>query len=235
MTIRGILFDKDGTLVDFHDTWLPPYEQAARWLAAEAGRPEHASCLLQRGGFDAVSRRFVADSPLAAGTNRDIARAWASELGLVDDATLALRLERVFAQHMRPVAVPGLERLLPALIARGLSIGVATMDTEAQAHETLVAIGVDGLLGFVAGCDSGHGEKPEPGMVHAFAAHAGIAASDILVIGDSPRDLHMARAAGAGLAVGVLTGASSFESLSPLADHVLPSVVELLELLELLA
>ena len=69
--------------------------------------------------------------------------------------------------------------------------------------------------------------EPEPGMVHAFARATGVAEADIAVIGDSPRDLHMARAAGAGLVVGVLTGTSGAETLAPLADHVLDSIATL--------
>ena len=53
----------------------------------------------------------------------------------------------------------------------------------------------------------------------------------IAVVGHSLHDLDMARAAGAGLTVGVLTGASPRETLAPHADHVIASIVELDSLL----
>ena len=55
----------------------------------------------------------------------------------------------------------------------------------------------------------------------------GVKPSQIVVIGDNPHDLEMARSAGAGAALGVLTGNSGREDLAPLADAVLESVCEL--------
>ncbi len=45
-------------------------------------------------------------------------------------------------------------------------------------------------------------------------------------------DLHMARNARAGLAVGVLTGTGVAASLSPFADHVIPGIEDLESLLD---
>ena len=47
------------------------------------------------------------------------------------------------------------------------------------------------------------------------------------MVGDNRHDLEMARAGGAGLAVGVLSGTGTREALPPLADVVLDSVADL--------
>ena len=67
----------------------------------------------------------------------------------------------------------------------------------------------------------------------AFCRTTGLKASEIAVVGDSPHDLDMARAAGAGRAIGVLTGVSLREVLSLHADLVLESIADLETALEL--
>jgi phosphoglycolate phosphatase len=64
-------------------------------------------------------------------------------------------------------------------------------------------------------------------MVLAFAEDAGLDPAEVVVIGDNPHVLSMAREAGAGAAIGVTSGNSRADDLAPLADAVLPSVREL--------
>ena len=71
-SIRGVLFDKDGTLIDFFQTWAPAYEAVALRLAG--GDAVLAERLLTLGGRDPATRCFKPDSALAAGTNAEITR-----------------------------------------------------------------------------------------------------------------------------------------------------------------
>jgi len=63
--------------------------------------------------------------------------------------------------------------------------------------------------------------------VLAFCDAVGISPAGTAVIGDSRHDLEMGRAAGAGSVIGVLSGAGTVETLSPLADAVIESVAVL--------
>lgn len=227
--IRGILFDKDGTLLDFHATWMPAYRVAAEAVSRGAGRPELRDQLLEAGGFDHASGRCDPGSPLGSGGNTDIARLWAGECGLEDVARVTGQIEAIFAREVvaSAVAVGDLPPLLARLRLRGLHLGVATMDSESLAHETLARIEIDGHLSFVCGYDSGHGKKPGPGMVDAFCDALSVQPAEVLVVGDTLHDMHMGRAAGAGMVVGVLTGAGTREILEPHCDHVLEDVFAL--------
>ena len=84
MSYRGIVFDKDGTLLDFNRTWLPIYLHAASEFAG--GVAALAEQLLTHHGFDPERGRFESGSLLAAGNNHQIADAWALQLQQPDQA-----------------------------------------------------------------------------------------------------------------------------------------------------
>src|SRR5690606_16258353 len=79
MTIRGILFDKDGTLLDYHATWMPLNERVA--LEAAGGDADRAHALLVAGGLSPDTGRVRSGTVLAAGTNAEIAAFWHPMLG----------------------------------------------------------------------------------------------------------------------------------------------------------
>ncbi|MFZ5789908.1 MAG: HAD family hydrolase [Pseudomonadota bacterium] len=230
--IRAVLFDKDGTLFDFNATWMPIYRETASEVAG--GDTALALRLLVESGYDPVKGRLDPGSPLAAGTNAEIAEIWARLLeGRGDAAALTRRFDTNFARSLeiRPTPVTDLAALFGRLRAKGFKIGVATMDSHAAAKAAIDAFELVGLVDFACGYDSGHGHKPGPGMVEAFCRAVDLPAAAIAVVGDTPHDMHMARAAGTGLAIGVLTGVSPREVLADHADHVLASIAELEALL----
>jgi phosphoglycolate phosphatase len=230
--IDGILFDKDGTLLDFAATWMPAYVRVAHELAGDDAAT--ADRILAASGFDRGADRLDPTSVLAAGTNLEIAALWAPFLGIRDVAGLEARLDAGFQAHAAGGLVPVAEltALFRRLRSRGVALGVATNDSAGAAARQLADLGIDSYLCFVAGYDSGHGGKPGPGMVRAFCQAAALPASRVAVVGDSLHDLEMGRAAGAGLLVGVLTGASPRALLATLADHVIASIEELEALLD---
>lgn len=225
--IRAILFDKDGTLFDFHKTWMPGY----RAIAAEVAEGDAAltARLLAATGLDPETGELDPVSALAAGSNAEIAALWAAVAHLGEHETLTQRLDAWFGAPgaVMPVPVTDLAILFGRLRGRGLRLGIATMDSHAAALRSVDKYSLNVHLDFIAGHDSGHGEKPGPGMVTAFCRAIGIAAPHVAVVGDTPHDMGMARAAGVGLAVGVLTGASPRYALEALADHVIESIADL--------
>ena len=227
--IRAVLFDKDGTLFDFYRTWAPITEQAA--LIAAGGDQARADEIMLKSGKDPATGRYLPGSLIASGSNRQIVASWVEMLSHGDAEALYSRIEALFLAHQssggaHPVVV--LDELFVRLKARGLKLGVATMDSEAAAHRAMERYGVKQTLDFICGFDTGHGMKPGGGMVDAFVRLVGIPAADVAVVGDSPHDMEMAHAGGAGRAIGVLTGVSPREALVEAGAHlVINSIAEL--------
>jgi len=85
---------------------------------------------------------------------------------------------------------------------------------------------------FLCGYDSGHGVKPEPGMVLAFCQAMSLQPEEVIVVGDNSHDIEMGKNAQVGLCVGVLTGASTRAELEQIADIVLNDLTELPDLIK---
>ena len=199
MRLAGLLFDKDGTLVDFDQTW----GRAGYAVMQHLGRGDDAAVerLAAAMHYAVEDRRFAPTSPLIAGAPDAYVHLWAEALGRPADQTLLDELNRAFAD---------------------------------ETLRSLATLGLDAHMDFIAGYDTGHGGKPEPGMVLAFARQIGVDPSRVAMVGDSPFDLMAAKAAGA-VAVAVLSGPALRHELEPLADHVLDGIEDLPALVDRLA
>ena len=80
--IEAILFDKDGTLFDFYQTWGMVTEEAA--LLAAGGDAARAAEIMLKSGKDAITGRYLPGSVIASGSNREIVSLWADLLGRKD-------------------------------------------------------------------------------------------------------------------------------------------------------
>ena len=228
MRADAILFDKDGTLFEFGTTW----EAWARafLMRATGGDAARATKVGQTIGFDLPGNRFVPDSIVIAGTPAEVAQELDPHFPDLEFPALVDLLNEEAAKAPQAEAVP-LAPFLDGLRARALRLGVATNDAEAPALAHLHAAGVRDRFDFIAGFDSGHGAKPGPGQLLAFAAAVGIDPARVVMVGDSTHDLLAGRAAGMQTA-GVLTGMAQAEDLWPHADTVLSDIGHLTGWLE---
>jgi phosphoglycolate phosphatase len=123
--------------------------------------------------------------------------------------------------------VTELRPLFVALRAAGRRLAVATSDDRRPTEQTLTTLGVGDLVDALACADDGVPVKPLPEMVRTLCQALGVEPAQVAVVGDSPADLAMGRAAGAGLVVGVLSGVGTRADLEPYADLIVSSVAEL--------
>jgi len=224
MTIKAILFDKDGTLFHYTETW-------GAWARATLLHlTEGDENLARKMGWDVgyrwESNDFVAGSPLVVGSNEEIFGAWGAALPHMSleeiDAVC-----RHYIEHLPDAPVCDLNLVLGELRTAGYILGVATNDYERGAAKQLEDQSIAHHFAFVAGFDSGYGAKPEPGQILGFAETTGIDPTNIAMVGDSNHDLHAGANAKVGLKVGVLTGPAVARDIEDAADIVLPDISHL--------
>lgn len=221
--IKGLLFDKDGTLFDYQTTWGP---WATGFIAElSKGDPHLRDVIAGALEFDLTAGAFRPESRFIAGTTDEV-------LGIILDVVPGITsraLEQFYydSTEKAELAPPvPLAPLLERFSRDGIKLGVATNDHETAAYGQLKKAGIDGHFDFIAGYDSGFGAKPEPGMQHAFCAKVGLQTDQVAMVGDSTHDLEAGQNAGM-VTIGVLTGMAPRNELAPMATVVLNHIGEI--------
>ncbi len=231
MTIKGVLFDKDGTLIEVNGTWIPLYKSM---LAEEFGHAEHeVEDLLKRVGYMIETDTVKAGSAMAGGTTREIAELWWPDIGEERRRERVYHIDNVIGPQAKSFVKPlmDLTPVFDELHLMGLVIGVGTNDSEASGRAHMVHLGVDHYFKTIIGSDSVAIAKPSGQMIARFAAVTGLKPAEIAMVGDNSHDMDEARAGGAGLAIAVLSGNASHGDIAHLADHVVQSVADIPSLL----
>ena len=128
--------------------------------------------------------------------------------------------------------VPGAGQAVATLRAAGLQVALTTGFARALAQRLLQRLGWDAAFDAVVCGDEVSAGRPAPYLIFESMIRCG--AQDVrrvAVVGDTPLDLASAANAGAGWAIGVLTGAHGLRTLGRAPHtHLLASVAEVPEL-----
>ena len=238
MTVRldGIdlvVFDKDGTLIDFGRMWSGWAVTLAGALETAMGRSVENE-LFAMLGYDAATGTVLPGGGLAATPmarlrerTRDVLIGTGLSVATAESALNATWHAPDPVGLVHPLT--DLHALFGRLHAGGLLIAIATSDDRGPTERTIAALGLADAIDALVCADDGVPVKPAPDMVLHLCAATGVGPERTAVVGDSPADLRMARLAGAGLVIGVLTGVGERADLEPLADVVVGSVEQLLD------
>ena len=223
MNIRGVIFDKDGTLFDFQSTWGI---WTAQILARIAGSDGVLLEQLARSlGYDRKTRKVKPGSVIVAGTPMQIAAVIQDHIPGMGQSQICGWLNQE-AETAPQVLVTDLHILTAELRRIDLGLCVMTNDAEGPARAHLASVQALDLFDLVIGSDSGFGAKPQAAPLLALADTMDIPAAACVMVGDSTHDLSAGRAAGM-RTVAVLTGLAEAAELTRLADAVLPDVSHL--------
>ena len=230
--IDAVIFDKDGTLIDFHAMWGGWARQLGERLDGVIRRPVSPDVFAAI-GYDPTTGRVAPGGPLAtatmAGIEETVARVlrrWCPSISAARRATAAAWLVPDPAALAVPLADLG--EILGRLRADGRRIAVVTTDDREATDAALRALGVREHVGALVCGDDGFAVKPAPDAVFAVCHAFRTEPSRTAVIGDAPADIARARAAGVGRVIGVRSGLGSPADLAA-ADTIIDSVASLLD------
>jgi phosphoglycolate phosphatase len=226
-----LIFDKDGTLIEFQLMWGGWVDELARRLEGATGLPLRDG-LYPLLGVEQSSGLVLAHGLLAATPMRrirEVVEAYVAEAGAGPAAAADVVAQAWQAPDPVALAQPvtDLRALLARLRKRVPTFAVATSDDRDPTERTLAALGIADEMAALSCADDGRPNKPAPDPVLHLCSTLGVDAARTAVVGDAPPDLRMARAAGAGRAIGVLSGVGDRATLEPLADVVLGSIADL--------
>ncbi|MCC7162540.1 MAG: HAD family hydrolase [Anaerolineae bacterium] len=228
-----VIFDKDGTLIDFNFMWRVWATELAARLEAAAGVPVTA-LLYETIGYDSARQVIIPGSPLAGHSMADLRRLMtqvAREAGLGELAAERAVKQSWFVPDPVALARPltDLPRLLGELRSRNIKTAVATSDDRGSTLATLRALGIASLVNAVVTADDGLPNKPAPDMLLHLCRELGIAPARAMMMGDSLMDMEAARAAKLGLRVGVLSGVTPREQFDGHADEIVGDIGVLMQ------
>ena len=232
--IELAIFDKDGTLVDFHLLWGQLHQN---WVAALNREVKLQSSLaeqLHRAlGYDWQYDMVIADGPLAIASNRELDTLAAGVLfanGLDwTAANEAVKQSRrkggapwPEAAFVRPLGA--VRATMIALKAAGVKLAIATSDDRAATVETLALMELTELVDMLACGDDALPHKPDPAGFHHICQAVGVPPERTLMAGDTVNDILFGQNGGAALTLGILGGAGNQNHLSQHADLVADSI-----------
>ncbi len=229
-----VIFDKDGTLIDFKYLWAQKTKAGVeRLVHAIQGSSELRLALYQTIGYDPEADHFEMQGPIitaAMGTLYTIAatvlfqHGWPwLEAELLVQAHFIPGMAGVLTAELLQ-ATTNLPKLFSELRAANVHIAVITSDERAPAEKTLQLLGVRDQVAFLAGADDVYPPKPAPEAILAACEQIGVSPARTIMIGDSTTDMLMGQRASVGFRLAVLTGMMDRATLAPYADLVLDSI-----------
>jgi HAD superfamily hydrolase (TIGR01509 family) len=179
LSLKGVIFDVDGTLVDSNDahaqSWVEAFAEAGYEVPFEVVRP-----LIGMGADKLL--------PKTVGIRHD------SEQG----KKLLKRRSEIFRERYLPHlrSLPGARSLVLRVRDDGLKAIVATSAKDEELNGLLKAADVDDLMEEKATASDAKRSKPDPDIVEAAIEESGVPSNKAVMIGDTPYDVEAATRAG---------------------------------------
>lgn len=237
MKVDAIIFDKDGTLIEFDKFWVKVSEKAIESVMKK---------LQIEGDFNAEILSAIGvnngvtdvDGILCKGTYFQIGQEFHrvfNERGY--DFSLELVVKEVLNAYNENHAsgevvatTPKLVEILKELKVRNKKLAVVTTDNEYVTDVCVQKLGVKGLFDAIYTDDGKTPTKPDPYCVFDFCKKFNIDINNVVMVGDTLTDVNFAKNAGIKV-IGVAKHEQNKKILQGKADVVIEDLSALLEII----
>ncbi len=216
---KGILFDKDGTLLDYNAFWIPVAVNGVRLLCGDDSKAADAV-------LDAIGAYKGISGVLCGGTYAEITDAINKALadgGFGIGGFTVAEVERSYEDSIDAgVIIPvcdDLRGVLCRLRERGIVLAMVTSDNREMTATCLERLGISDCFDRVYTTDGENPSKPDPYYIEKFCGEFGFGRDEVVMVGDTGTDMKFARNGGI-RSIGVAKDGESMKKLWAMSDVV---------------
>lgn len=230
MKTEAIIFDKDGTLLDFDAFWISVSRDAVADVLNACGCTGISvdEILELLGVNDGVTS---IEGVLCKGTYAQMGQivcAYLDKHGYKTQPDAMVRLitdmyvKNVDAGEIVPTC-PDLPQMMTRLKEKGLKLAVVTTDNREITLKCLTALGIAELMDIIYTDDGQMPTKPNSACLEDFCCRFGLRKENVVMVGDTLTDVAFANNAGISM-IGVGKKAENREILRRYIDTVVPDI-----------
>lgn len=237
MNADGVIFDKDGTLMDFDAFWVSVSVRAIEDILKELGKTDIPVCQILT-AFGVHNGVTDIDGVLCKGTYEQmgqIVHHILNEYGcnISCDETVKLVIDaysrNADAGEVKP-SCPDLVDVLTGLKKQGKKLAIVTTDNREITRKCLKKLGIEALFDKIYTDDGKTPMKPDPYCAVDFGNVAGVKKECLVMVGDTMTDVNFAKNAGIAV-IGVAKNDRNRSILAPYADAVISEISQLPDML----
>ncbi|MCI2775185.1 HAD family hydrolase [Staphylococcus petrasii] len=227
--MEWILFDKDGTLIEFDKSWEKIGVRLVDSFLDKFPIADKEAAHRQLGVIDDA---IVPNSVMGSGSLDDMVKAFNNIAGEdVSDWTRNTSQELVDNRVPENNWIEGVYETIKSLKNEGYKIGIVTSDSRKGVMQFLEDTNSEDAFDLIISTETHAAEKPNPAVLNPLFDHYDVRPAEVVIVGDTNNDMKTKVNAELGLAIGVLSGIAKKDELED-ADYIIDTAVDVPKILK---
>lgn len=225
---RAILFDKDGTLIEYNTIWPDAAQEMIPLFRKKFDVKEEVSDTQLLANLGLSNQKVKDSTAIASGTSKEIAQVLNQSLKDMNFDVLPFVRDYFYQytiEHQAEIkAIGDVKKLFSELNQAGYVLGIVTADDYDSTMFTLKHLGIEEWVGFI-GTGDRYAAKPAIEAIQEFSSLMNIPRDQVIFIGDSCVDMQFAQHCRKGIAV--ISGVGIEKELSQYTDAIYSTIHEI--------